>query len=143
MNIKTNIEFLTAEALAAGQATTDFPTPEQLTLPTGTNNPVNELDISMSPGEGQLNTVFVEYAMHATTSSGNYRRVGTLMYSGDTTINDVVLTDNYTDARSGTLTGNVDFVGGVTGTTGFIKTNNTLSPACSVQVRYIARRWPD
>ena len=35
MNIKTNIEFLTAEALAAGTAITAYTAPEQLTILTG------------------------------------------------------------------------------------------------------------
>jgi len=141
MNIKTNIEFLTTEALAAGTATTTYTSPEQLTFATGVNA-VNELDIAFA-GDGQVNTQFVEYSMSAATGSGNYRRVGTLMYSGDAVINDIVLTDNYTDARSGTLTGNVEFTASMAGTTGTINVNNTLSPTTSVNVRYVIRRWPD
>lgn len=141
MNIKTNIEFLTTEALAAGTATTTYTSPEQLTFATGVNA-VNELDIAFT-GDGQVNTQFVEYSMSAATASGNYRRVGTLMYSGDSVINDIVVTDNYSDARSGTLTGNVEFSASMAGTTGTINVDNTLSPATSVNVRYVIRRWPD
>ena len=142
MNIKSNIEFLTTEALSAGTATTTFTSPERLTIGTGSNQRANELDISFS-GDGQVNTQFVEYSMSASTVSGQYRRVGTLTYSGDATINDIVLSDNYTDARSGTLTGNVEFSANVDSGTGVIYVSNTLDPATSIDVRYVVRRWPD
>ena len=142
MNIKSNIEFLTTEALSAGTATTTFTSPERLTLETGSNQRANELDISFS-GDGQVNTQFVEYSMSASTVSGQYRRVGTLTYSGDATINDIVLSDNYTDARSGTLTGNVEFSANVADGTGVVYVSNTLDPATSIDVRYVVRRWPD
>jgi hypothetical protein len=142
MNIKTNIEFLTAEALAAGTAITAYTAPEQLTILTG-NSTVSELDIPFS-GSNPVNTQFVEYSMQGTTGSGSYRRVGTLMYSGDSTIDDIVFVDNYTDARSGTLTGNVNFEANVSAAgTGAISVSNTLNPATSVTVKYIVRRWAD
>ena len=81
--------------------------------------------------------------MSASTVSGQYRRVGTLTYSGDATINDIVLSDNYTDARSGTLTGNVEFSANVADGTGVVYVSNTLDPATSIDVRYVVRRWPD
>ena len=143
MNIKTNIEFLTTEALASGTAKTTFSSPEQLSIPSGNNQAVSELNIDFASGDGQVNTQFVEYSMSAATGSGNYRRVGSLMYSGDATINDMVLTDTYSDARSGSLTGNVIFSAEMSGTTGTIKVDNSLSPATPVTVRYVVRRWPD
>ncbi len=143
MNIKTNIEFLTTEALASGTAKTTFSSPEQLSIPSGSNQAVSELNIDFASGDGQVNTQFVEYSMSATTGSGNYRRVGSLMYSGDATINDIVLTDTYSDARSGSLTGNVIFSAEMSSTTGTIKVDNSLSPATPVTVRYVVRRWPD
>ena len=141
MNIKTNIEFLTAEALAAGTAITAYTAPEQLTILTG-NTTVSELDIPFG-GSNPVNTQFVEYSMQATTGLGSYRRVGTLTYSGDSTIDDVVFVDNYTDARSGTLTGNVNFAANFTSENGAITVSNTLNPATSVTVKYIVRRWAD
>ena len=145
MNIKTNIEFLTTEALASGTAKTTFSSPEQLSIPSGSNQAVSELNIDFASGDGQVNTQFVEYSMSATTGSGNYRRVGSLMYSGDATINDIVLTDTYSDARSGSLTGNVIFSAEMSGsgTTGQVIVDNSLSPATPVTVRYVVRRWPD
>ena len=143
MNIKTNIEFLTTEALASGTAKTTFSSPEQLSIPSGSNQAVSELNIDFASGDGQVNTQFVEYSMSATTGSGNYRRVGSLMYSGDATINDMVLTDTYSDARSGSLTGNVIFSAEMSGSTGTVKVDNSLSPATPVTVRYVVRRWPD
>ena len=141
MNIKTNIEFLTAEALAAGTAITAYTAPEQLTILTG-NTTVSELDIPFG-GSNPVNTQFVEYSMQATTGSGSYRRVGTLTYSGDSTIDDIVFADNYTDARSGTLSGNVNFEANFTSENGAITVSNTLNPATSVTVKYIVRRWAD
>ena len=141
MNIKTNIEFLTAEALAAGTAITAYTAPEQLTILTG-NATVSELDIPFG-GSNPVNTQFVEYSMQATTGSGSYRRVGTLTYSGDSTIDDIVFADNYTDARSGTLSGNVDFSAAFASENGTISVSNTLNPATSVTVKYIVRRWAD
>lgn len=141
MNIKTNIEFLTAEALAAGTAITSFTAPEQLTILTG-NATVSELDIPFG-GSNPVNTQFVEYSMQGTTGSGSYRRVGTLMYSGDSTIDDIVFVDNYTDARSGTMTGNVNFEANFTAENGAISVSNTLNPATSVTVKYVVRRWAD
>ena len=141
MNIKTNIEFLTAEALAAGTAITAYTAPESLTILTG-NGTVSELDIPFG-GSNPVNTQFVEYSMQATTGSGSYRRVGTLTYSGDSTIDDVIFADNYTDARSGTLTGNVDFSAAFASENGTISVSNTLNPATSVTVKYIVRRWAD
>ena len=141
MNIKTNIEFLTAEALAAGTAITSFTAPEQLTILTG-NATVSELDIPFG-GSNPVNTQFVEYSMQGTTGSGSYRRVGTLMYSGDSTIDDIVFVDNYTDARSGTMTGNVNFEANFTAENGAISVSNTLNPTTSVTVKYVVRRWAD
>lgn len=141
MNIKTNIEFLTAEALAAGTAITSFTAPEQLTILTG-NATVSELDIPFG-GSNPVNTQFVEYSMQGTTGSGSYRRVGTLMYSGDSTIDDIVFVDNYTDARSGTMTGNVNFEANFASENGAISVSNTLNPATSVTVKYVVRRWAD
>jgi len=141
MNIKTNIEFLTAEALAAGTAITAYTAPEQLTILTG-NSTVSELDVPFG-GSNPVNTQFVEYSMQGTTGSGSYRRVGTLMYSGDSTIDDIVFVDNYTDARSGTLTGNVNFAANFASENGAISVSNTLNPATSVTVKYVVRRWAD
>ena len=141
MNIKTNIEFLTSEALAAGTAITSFTAPEQLTILTG-NATVSELDIPFG-GSNPVNTQFVEYSMQGTTGAGSYRRVGTLMYSGDSTIDDVVFVDNYTDARSGTMTGNVNFEANFASENGAISVSNTLNPATSVIVKYVVRRWAD
>lgn len=141
MNIKTNIEFLTSEALAAGTATTSFTSPESLAI-TAASGPqqVSELNLAL---DGDYQTAFVEYSMKATTGSGNYRRAGTLVYSGDTVIQDVVLTDTYSDSRSGTLTGNVEFSTAYNTDTATIFVDNTLSPSTSVSMKYIRRRWGD
>jgi len=65
------------------------------------------------------------------------------MYSGDSTIDDIVFVDNYTDARSGTLTGNVNFAANFASENGAISVSNTLNPATSVTVKYVVRRWAD
>lgn len=143
MNIKTNIEFLTAEALSAGTATTSYTAPENLVIATGTN-PASELNLTLAAGsDGAYQTAIVEYSMKALTASGSYRRVGTLIYSGDTDIQDVVMTDTYSDARSGTLTGNVSFAASYDAGTASMTVSNTLNPSTSVSMKYIRRRWAD
>ena len=138
LNIKTNIEFLTAEALAAGTATTSFTSPEQLTLLNG-NNAISELGLSLTE---DFQTIMVEYSIVGGTSSNRYRRVGRLMYSGDDLTDEIAINDNFTDVSVG-MTGDVTFSGSITNSQLEIRCNNTLSPSTQLTMRYIVRRWGD
>ena len=141
LNIKTNIEFLTTEALAAGTATTQFTSPEQLVFATG-SQPVTEFDLPLS---GDFRTVFVEYSMFGGTGADRYRRVGTLSYSADADALDVIIQDNYSDMVSGSMTGSVSFTAEVpaSGTAAAITLHNTLTPVSSLTMRYVVRKWGD
>lgn len=140
LNIKTNIEFLTTEALAAGTATTSYTSPEQITIPAGGPNVVSELGLSLND---DYQTMVVEYSMQGGTASNTYRRVGTLMYSGDPLAGDVVFNDNYSDLSNG-MTGNVSFTAAVGGANQLaVSVTNTLSPSTDLSMRYIVRRWGD
>lgn len=138
LNIKTNIEFLTAEALAAGTATTSFTSPEQLTLLPG-NNVISELGLSLTE---DFQTLMIEYSILGGTASNRYRRVGRLMYSGDDLTDEIAINDNFTDVSVG-ITGDVTFSGSVVGSQATIQCNNTLSPSAQLTMRYIVRRWGD
>ena len=138
LNIKTNIEFLTSEALAAGTATTSFTSPEQLTLSTGLQT-VSELGLALAD---DFQTLIVEYSMVGGTSSNRYRRVGRLMYSGDNLTDEIALNDNFTDVATG-VTGDVQFSGNIDGSSAVIQVNNTLNPSTDLTMRYIVRRWGD
>ena len=138
LNIKTNIEFLTAEALAAGTATTSFTSPEQLTLLNG-NNAISELGLALTE---DFQTLMIEYSRVGGTASNRYRRVGRLMYSGDDLTDEIAINDNFTDVSVG-LTGDVSFSGSVAGSQATIMCNNTLSPSTQLTMRYIVRRWGD
>lgn len=140
LNIKTNIEFLTSEALAAGTATTSFTAPEQLILGTGTSL-INELSLNLTDA---YQTMFVEYSIHGGSGSDRYRRVGTLTYTGDIDIGDAVLNDNYSELTSGSVTGNVVFSASVNSSNVLeVSVDQTISPASDLTMRYIVRRWGD
>jgi len=146
LNIKTNIEMLTTEALAAGTSTTNFTSPEQVILAANVAPvPVSELGLDL----GDYDTVFIEYSIKDNNagSSNNYRRVGTIMYSGDQEAGDVAFNDTYSELKDN-VNGNITFTASVTGSTLTINSNNSLVlPAGNVGVdatmRYIVRRWSD
>lgn len=138
LNIKTNIEFLTAEALAAGTATTSFTSPEQLSLQNG-NNAISELGLSLTE---DFQTLMVEYSIVGGTATNRYRRVGRLMYSGDDLTDEIAINDNFTDVSVG-VTGDVTFSGTVSGSQATILCENSLSPSTPLTMRYIVRRWGD
>ena len=129
---------MTAEALAAGTATTSFTSPEQLTLLNG-NNAISELGLALTE---DFQTLMVEYSIVGGTASNRYRRVGRLMYSGDDLTDEIAINDNFTDVSVG-LPGDVSFSGSVTGSQATILCNNTLSPSTQLTMRYIVRRWGD
>lgn len=138
LNIKTNIEFLTAEALAAGTATTSFTSPEQLTLLPG-DNVISELGLSLTE---DFQTLMIEYSILGGNATNRYRRVGRLMYSGDDLTDEIAINDNFTDVSVG-MSGDVTFSGSVNGSQAIIRCNNTLSPSTQLTMRYIVRRWGD
>jgi hypothetical protein len=139
LNIKTNIEFLTAEALAAGTATTSFTSPEQVTLLNG-NNVISELGLALTQ---DFQTLMIEYSIVGGTISNRYRRVGRLMYSGDDLTDEIAINDNFTDVSTGFSSGDVTFSGTVAGSQATILCNNTLSPSTQLTMRYVVRRWGD
>ena len=139
LNIKTNIEFLTAEALAAGTATTSFTSPEQLTLLNG-NNVISELGLALTE---DFQTLMVEYSIVGGTAANRYRRVGRLMYSGDDLTDEIAINDNFTDVSTGFSSGDVAFTGTVSGSQASISCDNSLSPSTQLTMRYIVRRWGD
>ena len=137
---------LTTEALAAGTSTTNFTSPEQVILAANVAPvPVSELGLDL----GDYDTVFIEYSIKDNNagSSNNYRRVGTIMYSGDQEAGDVAFNDTYSELKDN-VNGNITFTASVTGSTLTINSNNSLVlPAGNVGVdatmRYIVRRWSD
>lgn len=139
MNIKTNIEFLTYEALAAGAASTTFEAPEVVTITSGVN-PINELGANAA--SGGVNTVFVEYSIKDTYANNNqsYARVGTLQFIGDGDSSQVALIDTYSDVSNNT-TGNIVFTGSVAGNIVSISANNSISPSNDMKMKFIRRRW--
>lgn len=141
LNLKTNIELLTRDALEAGEATTAFASPESIAIPNGTgNNILTNLD------PDAYNTFFVEYSMKDTNSNvhQNYSRIGSVMFGADKNQQVAYINDQYSDSKGNiTASGNVDlYVEYTTGTDKFdLRANNTLSPASSVTMNYIVRKW--
>ena len=139
LNLKTNIELLTRDALEAGEASTAFASPESIAIPTSTgNNVLTNLD------PDAYNTFFVEYSMKDTSSASNenYARVGTVMFGADKDQQVAFVNDQYSDSHGSATSGNVDlYVHYTTGTDKFdLRANNSLSPATSVTMNYIVRK---
>ena len=140
LNLKTNIELLTRDALEAGEASTAFASPESIGIPTSTgNNVLTNLD------PDAYNTFFIEYSMKDTSSASNenYARVGTVMFGADKDQQVAFVNDQYSDSHGSATSGNVDlYVHYTTGTDKFdLRANNSLSPATSVTMNYIVRKW--
>ena len=140
LNLKTNIELLTRDALEAGEASTAFASPESIGIPTSTgNNVLTNLD------PDAYNTFFIEYSMKDTSSASNenYARVGTVMFGADKDQQVAFVNDQYSDSHGSATSGNVDlYVHYITGTDKFdLRANNSLSPATSVTMNYIVRKW--
>jgi len=140
LNLKTNIELLTRDALEAGEASTAFASPESIAIPTSTgNNVLTNLD------PDAYNTFFVEYSMKDTSSASNenYARVGTVMFGADKDQQVAFVNDQYSDSHGSATSGNVDlYVHYTSGTNKFdLRANNSLSPATSVTMNYIVRKW--
>ena len=140
LNVKTNIEILTLETQEAGTADTIFSAPEAFTItaggPSGTAS-------SLSFDASTYDTIFVEYAMvdKDQNVNTNYKRVGTLMLSGNTATSTAIVNDNYTDYQNN-CSGNVEFTASISGGTTLVLTaNNTLSPSAEVKMTYIKRSW--
>jgi hypothetical protein len=138
MNIKTNIEFLTKEALESGAATTDYTSTESITITSGISS-VSELSANV---DGTFDTFFVEYSMkdNYAPTSNVYKRIGTLKYTGDSTAGETLITDVFSDIRAN-VTGNVVFTATISGSDLTIVANNSLSPSMPVTMNYIVRRW--
>lgn len=139
LNLKTNIELLTRDALEAGEAVTAYASPESIAIPNGTgNNILTNLD------PDAYNTFMVEYSMKDSYSSAsnNYSRVGQVMFGADKDQQVAYVNDHYSDSKEG-MTGNVDvYVNYDTGSDKFdLRANNSLSPAASVTMNYIVRKW--
>lgn len=139
LNVKTNIELLTRDALEAGEATTAFASPESISIPSGINqNILTNLD------PDAFNSFFVEYSMKDTNSTGgqNYARIGQVMFGADKDQQVAYINDQYSDSRQG-ITGNVDLeVNYNSGTDKFdLRADNSLSPSSAVTMNYIVRKW--
>lgn len=138
MNIKTNIEFLTLEALSGGSATTSFSAPESLTIAATANSVLSSLGANVS---AEYDTFVIEYSMRdSLTTANNYSRVGSIMWTGNDDANDVVITDTYSDILNN-VTGNVVISANISSSIVSISANNTLVPSNDVTMRYIVRRW--
>jgi len=139
LNLKTNIELLTRDALEAGEAVTAYASPESIAIPNGTgNNILTNLD------PDAYNTFIVEYSMKDSFSSAsnNYSRVGQVMFGADKDQQVAYINDQYSDSKEG-MTGNVDLeVYYDSSTNKFdFRADNSLSPAASVTMNYIVRKW--
>ena len=139
LNVKTNIELLTRDALEAGEATTSFSSPESISIPNGLNqNVMTNLD------PDSFNSFIVEYSMKDSNavSGQNYARIGQVMFGADKDQQVAYINDQYSDTKQG-ITGNVDLeVTYNSGTDKFdFRADNTLSPASAVTMNFIVRKW--
>ena len=139
LNVKTNIELLTRDALEAGEATTAFASPESISIPNGLNqNILTNLD------PDAFNSFVVEYSMKDTNSTGgqNYSRIGQVMFGADKEQQVAYINDQYSDSRQG-ITGNVDLeVNYDSSSDKFdLRADNSLSPSSAVTMNYIVRKW--
>lgn len=141
MNIKTNIEFLTYEALAAGSASTTFEAPEVVIITNG-SHPIIELGANAA--SGAVNTVFVEYSIKDTytTNTQSYARVGTLQFIADGDTGQVALVDTFSDVSNNISNGNIVFTGSISsGNVVSITANNSILPSNDMTMKFIRRRW--
>ena len=141
LNLKTNIELLTRDALEAGEAVTAFSSPESIAIPNGNgNNILTNLD------PDAYNTFFVEYSMKDTNSntSINYSRIGSVMFGADKDQQVAYINDQYSDSKQ-TISGvgNVNLVVSydVSSDKFDLRADNSLSPSSSVTMNYIVRKW--
>lgn len=140
LNIKTNIELQTREAAQSAAATSSFNSPEVITIQPGINV-VLELGADLT---SLFDTFIVEYSIRdnfGSSSSDVYRKVGSLMYTGDTRVSETLMVDNYNELTAGAVSGNVTFSSGMAGDNLVVTTNNTLGAENSMVMNYIVRRW--
>lgn len=140
LNIKTNIELQTREAAQSAAATSSFNSPEVITIQPGINV-VLELGADLT---SLFDTFIVEYSIRdnfGSSSSNVYRKVGSLMYTGDTRVSETLMVDNYNELTAGAVSGNVTFSSGMAGDNLVVTTNNTLGAGNSMVMNYIVRRW--
>jgi hypothetical protein len=140
LNIKTNIELQTREAAESAPATSNYNSPEVITIPPGISVAV-ELGADVTD---VYDTFLVEYSIKDTfgdSSTDAYRRMGSLMYTGDARVAETLLVDSYNELTAGTVSGNVSFSSSMAGDNLVVTTNNTLGAGNSVVMKYIVRRW--
>lgn len=140
---KLNIELLTSQASAAGQATTDFTTTNIATIEPSGNIVTEGLPFTIDATT--FDTHVLEYTVkYDGTTDGNYRRVGTILlntYENATTgRSNVILQDVATDLKD-VVTGNLEFSASYDDTTNMISLSATNTTTFALDMKYIQRRW--
>tara|TARA_R110001606_G_scaffold381918_5_gene543412 strand:- start:796 stop:3303 length:2508 start_codon:yes stop_codon:yes gene_type:complete len=140
---KLNIELLTSQASAAGQATTDFTTTNVATIETSGN--IIQQGVPFTIDATTFDTHVLEYTVkYDGTTDGNYRRVGTLLlnaYENATTgRSNVILQDVATDLKD-VVTGNLEFSASYDDTTNKISLSTTNTTTLELDMKFIQRRW--
>jgi hypothetical protein len=143
LTTKLNIELLTSQASAAGQATTDFTTTNVATIETSGN--IIQQGVPFTIDATTFDTHVLEYTVkYDGTTDGNYRRVGTILlntYENATTgRSNVILQDVATDLKD-VVTGNLEFNASYDDTTNEISLSTTNTTTLELDMKFIQRRW--
>jgi len=143
LTTKLNIELLTSQASAAGQATTDFTTTNVATIETTGN--IIQQGVPFTIDATTFDTHVLEYTVkYDGTTDGNYRRVGTILlntYENATTgRSNVILQDVATDLKD-VVTGNLEFSASYDDTTNKISLTTTNTTTLELDMKFIQRRW--
>lgn len=143
LTTKLNIELLTSQASAAGQATTDFTTTNVATIQTNGN--IVQQSLPLTIDATTFDTHVLEYTVkYDGTTDGNYRRVGTLLLNAyenaSTGRSNVILQDVATDLKD-VVTGNLEFTASYDDTTNKITLSSTNTTTLELDMKFIQRRW--
>lgn len=143
VNLKTNIELLTAESAAVLPTTSTYGAPNEIIIPVGSS----PLPTLISSTVDQYNVYFIDYSIidNSLGANINYVRSGTLNIAvhSENFGSNVVLQDIATDALDSGVTGNITFSAAVTGTNTIqVSSVNTLNGGgIESTMRFVSRRW--
>lgn len=144
VNLKTNIEVVTAEQLASGTSITSYGSPRSAVLAASTTAVVDDFtqDIDL------YNNFVLEYSIKDNNDSSgvNYKRIGQLFITADADQNSgngaVTVQDVSSEVSEG-YSGNIEFSVNIVGDDIQLLSNNSLSPGSTATMSYIMRRWKD
>lgn len=139
VNLKTNIEVITADQLTSGVSITTYDSPRTDTISNGVGVVADfTQDITL------YNNFVLEYSIKDTNSTANvnYKRIGQLLITADSDQDAVTIQDISSEVSEG-YTGNIEFTANISGDDVQLVSNNTLNPSSDVTFSYIMRRWKD